>query len=283
MKVIRQSTALERALSNLRKRGKSIGFVPTMGALHEGHLSIVRLAKKENDAVVVSIFVNPLQFGPKEDFKKYPRDLKKDLRMLSRVGADFVFTPSEKTFYARDFQTTVSVGLLGRLLCGKTRPTHFAGVCTVLLKFLDLVRPSVLYFGQKDYQQFVVVRQMMRDLDLPARLRMVPTLREPDGVAMSSRNALLTPQARREAPALSRALAKAAALVKKGENDARKLRQAMLAELKKSRLARVDYAEIVDAETLRSVVKLKKSKKFVAALAVFFSKVRLIDNHILKG
>ncbi len=283
MKVIRQSPALERALGTLRKSGKTVGFVPTMGALHEGHLSLVRLAKKENDIVVVSIFVNPLQFGPKEDLKKYPRSMKKDLRMLSRVRADLVFVPSEKTFYSKDFQTTVSVDRLSRPLCGKTRPTHFAGVCTVVLKFLNLVRPMVLYLGQKDYQQFVVVRQMMRDLDFPARIKMAPIVRETDGLAMSSRNAMLSPQARREAPLLSRALARAAALVKKGEKAAKKLRQVMLAELKKSRLARVDYAEIVDAETLENVVKLEKGKKAVAALAVFFSKVRLIDNRILKG
>ncbi len=281
MKVLRRSDALKKALE--RYRNKKIGFVPTMGALHEGHLSLVRLAKKENQIVVASLFVNPLQFGPKEDLKTYPRNFFRDKALLEKEKVDFLFAPSEKTFYSEDFQTLVSVRRLSGPLCGASRPGHFAGVATVVLKLLNVVCPTTLYLGQKDYQQFRVVEQMASDLDLSVKVKMAPTLREADGLAMSSRNVFLTQTERKEALCLGRALRLARSLAAKGARDCRSIRRKMLAVLKKAPQARLDYAEIVDAMTLEPVVKLKKGQRALVALAVHFSKTRLIDNVLIKG
>ena len=283
MRVLQDSKALRAALRKLRKRNKSVGFVPTMGYLHAGHLSIVQQAKKENKAVVVSIFVNPLQFGPKEDFWRYPRDLVRDKALLEKERADFLFLPSLKEFYQPDFQTSVTVKGLGQPLCGITRPTHFAGVCTVVLKLLNNVMPDTLYLGQKDYQQFRVIEQLVKDLDFPTQVRMAPIVREADGLAMSSRNVLLSPVEREEAAFLYRALKKAETLVKAGTNDAARIEKVMRYELECVRHGRVDYLEIVDAGSLASVVKLKKGLKILVALAVFFGKTRLIDNVLITG
>lgn len=259
-----------------------IGFVPTMGALHEGHLSLVRQARGENDIVVVSIFVNPLQFGRGEDLGSYPRPLRADLGLLEKGSADLVFVPSAGEFYPRDFQSLVSVGRLSRPLCGKRRPTHFAGVCTVVLKLLNLVMPDTLYLGQKDYQQFRVLGQLVKDLDFPVRLRMAPIVREPDGLAMSSRNVFLSAAHRSQAPLIYRALKKVRSMIRSGMRDGRALRRAMRGVLKEAPGARVDYAEIVDAGTLQSVIKLKKGARILAALAVSFEKTRLIDNILIR-
>lgn len=281
MKVIHDSKALRAALYKFQKKNKTVGFVPTMGYLHEGHLSIVRQAKKENKVAVVSIFVNPLQFGPKEDFWRYPRNLIRDKALLEKVKTDFLFLPVSKDFYEADFQTSVSVKLLSQPLCGKTRPTHFAGVCTVVLKLLNNVMPDTLYLGQKDYQQFRVIEQLVKDLDFPVKVRMAPIVREADGLAMSSRNVLLSPVEREEATFLHRALKKAQELVKAGMQDTGKIKKAMREELGFVRHGRIDYLEIVDAQTLGSVVKLKPNLRVLAALAVFFGKTRLIDNLLI--
>jgi pantoate--beta-alanine ligase len=281
MKVLRRSQALRKALDPYRN--KKIGLVPTMGALHEGHLSLLRLAKKENDITVASIFVNPLQFGPKEDLRRYPRNFLRDKKLLIKEKTDFLFAPSKKTFYLTDFQTSVSVKCLSEPLCGASRPGHFAGVATVVLKLLNLVRPTALYLGQKDYQQFRVVTQMVKDLDIPVEVRRAPIFREPDGLAMSSRNVFLSETERKEALCLVRALKLARSLTAKGVKDCRRIRREMLAVIKKAPHARLDYAEIVDAATLEPVVKLTKGRKALAALAVFFSKTRLIDNVLIKG
>lgn len=281
MKVLQDSKALRTALSDFRKNNKRIGFVPTMGYLHEGHLSIMRQAKKENRVVVVSIFVNPLQFGPKEDFWRYPRNLVRDKSLLEKEKIDFLFVPALKQFYGPDFQTAVSVKALSQPLCGVTRPTHFAGVCTVVLKLLNNVMPDTLYLGQKDYQQFRVIEQLVKDLDFPVKVRMAPIVREKDGLAMSSRNVLLSAVEREEATFLCRALQKAEVFVRAGSRDAAKIKKAMRDELKFIRHGREDYLEIVDASTLESVVKLKSGAKILAALAVFFGKTRLIDNTLM--
>ena len=282
MLITRQSPALKKIIARFKNKKETIGFVPTMGYLHEGHLSLVRRARKENDRVVTSIFVNPLQFGPKEDLKRYPRKEVQDLKMLKNEGADLVFIPKASNFYPREFQTGVCVKALSRPLCGATRPTHFAGVATVVLKLLNLVSPDALYLGQKDYQQFRVVQQMMHDLDVPARLRLCATVREKDGLAMSSRNHLLDAEERMHATYLNRALGAAEALVRKGAKNAQKLKETMRKELSGARRARIDYAEIVNAATLLPVVQLKPGQKIELALAVFFSKTRLIDNRLVR-
>lgn len=253
-----------------------------MGYLHEGHLSLVRLAKKENDAVVVSLFVNPLQFGPSEDFRRYPRDLRHDRRKLAPEKTDFLFLPSAEALTARDFQTTVSVSRLSKPLCGRTRPSHFAGVTTIVLKLLNLVGPDRLYLGQKDYQQFLVVRQMIRDMNFPCRVKLAPIVREPDGLAMSSRNVFLSSSERREAVLINRMLEQAEALIRAGSRNPARIKRKLRASLKRAAHARLDYLEIVDAETLVSVIKLKPGLRVLVAVAVFFGKTRLIDNRLIK-
>jgi len=280
MKIIRTLSALRRELDTLGKT-KTIGFVPTMGALHEGHLSLVRRSRRENDLTVVSIFVNPLQFGPQEDFRRYPRDLRKDAELLKPLKVDLLYAPDEKRFYDSGFQTTVTVSEVSRTLCGRSRPIHFRGVATVVLKLLNQVRPTVLYLGQKDYQQYIVVKRMTRDLNFPVRVQSMPIVREADGLAMSSRNVFLEAQERAQAVLLRRSLDRAEALVVQGEKKASKLKAAMRAILKKASRARIDYIEIVDAATLRDVVQLKKGAKSLIALAVVFSKTRLIDNTLI--
>ena len=282
MRVLQDPRALRAALWDLKRNGKTVGFVPTMGFLHEGHLSIVRQAKKENKVVVASVFVNPLQFGPKEDFWHYPRNLMRDKALLVKEKTDFLLLPVLKDFYKPDFQSSVAVKNLSKPLCGVTRPTHFTGVCTVVLKLLNIVMPDTLYLGQKDYQQFRVIEQLVKDLDFPAEVRMVPIIREEDGLAMSSRNVLLSSGEREEAVFLSRALKKAEEYVKTGIHDTARIKKAMREELKFIRHGHLDYLEIVDAHSLESVVKLKNGSKILAALAVFFGKTRLIDNALIK-
>ena len=282
MLVIRSSRSLRKIVQGFKDKKKTLGFVPTMGYLHEGHLSIVRRARKESDCVVVSVFVNPLQFGPKEDFRRYPRDEARDIKMLKNAKVDVLFMPDTKDFYPADFRSGVSVGFLSRPLCGATRPTHFAGVATGVLKLLNLVSPDLLYLGQKDYQQFRVVQQMIQDLDVPVELRLCPTFREKDGLAMSSRNYFLDTEERMQATYLNRALGAAEDLIRRGIRNTQELKQVMRSELSKAPRAKVDYAEIVDAASLSPVVQLKKGQKIELALAVFFSKTRLIDNRIVR-
>ncbi|MBI4432955.1 MAG: pantoate--beta-alanine ligase [Candidatus Omnitrophica bacterium] len=270
---------------NARNDGRalqSVGFVPTMGCLHEGHLSLVRLAKKENDVVVVSIFVNPLQFGPGEDYKRYPRSMERDRSFLKKAGVNFLLAPSEKNFYAKDFQTSVTVKELATGLCGRSRPTHFGGVATVVLKLLNIVGPDRIYLGQKDYQQFRVVEQMVKDLDVPVQVRMAPIVREKDGLAMSSRNVFLSAQERKDAPLVYRSLLEGKNLVKSGVRDVKRLQKAMRDVLKAAPHARVEYLEIVDAVNLRPMVKFPKAKPVLMAAAVFFGKTRLIDNILIR-
>jgi pantoate--beta-alanine ligase len=282
MKVLRQSASLKRLVRSFRKKGQTLGFVPTMGCLHEGHLSLVRRAKRENDRVAVSIFVNPLQFGPKEDLSRYPRDLARDTRLLKAEKVDLLFVPSAEGLYPKDFQTQVCVKEVSKPLCGATRPTHFAGVATVVLKLVHLVSPDTMYLGQKDHQQFRVIEQMVRDLAVPVTLKMCPIVREKDGLAMSSRNRFLDTQERMQATQLNKALAQGESLIRKGVRSASKVKEAMRAELAKAGRGKLDYLEIVDSRSLSPMIQLKTGQKVQLALAVFFSKARLIDNRLIR-
>jgi pantoate--beta-alanine ligase len=274
--VVETVDALRRAVGAARRNGQTVGLVPTMGALHAGHASLIGRASTENDFVVVSVFVNPTQFGPREDLSRYPRDLDRDLIECSGSGADLVFHPAVDVMYPAPFRTFVEVTELQDVLEGAARPGHFRGVCTVVLKLLNLVQPDRAYFGQKDAQQARIVRQMVRDLAVPVELVVCPTVREGDGLALSSRNRYLDPDQRRSAAVLSRALEEARALHATGETDAGKLRQQMVDLITATPGAVLDYAAVVDADMLRPV-QLANGPTLLA-LAVRFGATRLIDN-----
>ena len=278
MKVIRDPQKLNSALKR-SKQNNSIGFVPTMGALHAGHLSLIREAVKDNKLVVVSIFVNPAQFGPKEDLKKYPRALKKDIGFCRNLGVDFIFLPDNKIMYPQGYSTFVNVEGLYSVLCGASRPGHFRGVATVVAKLLNIVQPDVLYLGQKDAQQAVIIARMIKDLNFPVKVKVMPTLRENDGLALSSRNIYLKKDERAKAVVLSKALFLAKALVDNGQRNAAVIIRRMKQLILKNKLAKIDYIAIVDLNNLRPLVRI--SENCLIALAVRIAKVRLIDNIII--
>lgn len=253
-----------------------MGFVPTMGALHEGHGALMDASVRECDVTVVSIFVNPLQFGPSEDFQKYPRDLEADEAFCRARGVDFVFAPAVEEMYPREPRAFVEVTELTDGLCGAYRPGHFRGVTTVVTKLFHIVMPDVAYFGQKDFQQAAVIRRMVEDLDFPLEIRTVPTVREPDGLAMSSRNRYLNPEERKAALALYRGLLAAREALEKGERDADAVRAAVRAELCKEPLVREQYVEVVDASDLKPVSYIDGT--VAVAVAAFVGSTRLIDN-----
>jgi len=282
MKVLTSAAKLSEVCDQLKKNGRELGFVPTMGYLHEGHLSIVRQSRRRDDATLVSIFVNPLQFGPKDDFARYPRDLERDKALLTKEKVDFLFLPSAKNFYPADFQTDVSVRRLRGPLCGRARPGHFAGVATVVLKLLNIVCPERIYLGQKDYQQFRVIEQMIKDLSVPVGLVIAPTVREKSGLAMSSRNALLTVAQKKQAPVLYATLREGEAELRAGSKTMDRLKTFMKRRLIRAAEARVEYAEIVDAQTLENVIELQKGRTVLIAMAVYFGQTRLIDNILVK-
>ncbi len=260
--------------------GRTIGLVPTMGALHAGHLSLVRRAKAENDRVVVSIFVNPLQFGPGEDYTVYPRDLARDSELAAGAGADLIFAPSVDTMYPAGFCSAVTVEGLTAPLCGRSRPTHFRGVTTVVARLFNLVQPARAYFGQKDAQQAIVIRRMVRDLAFDLAVVVCPIVREPDGLAMSSRNAFLSPAERRSALVLSRSLFRAQALIAGGERSPDQVLGLLRREIGAEPLVQVDYIEILDGDSLTPVEKLRG--KVLIAVAAWVGRTRLIDNVMLE-
>jgi len=267
-------------LSQLREKLPGpVGFVPTMGYLHEGHLVLVRQAKAENASVAVSIFVNPTQFGPKEDFKQYPRDPKRDLALLEKEGVDLVFMPTVEEMYPPGFNSWVEVGRLGRRLEGASRPGHFRGVATVVARLFGLVKPDRAYFGQKDAQQLIVIRKMVADLDMSLEVVAVPTVREADGLAMSSRNTYLNPEERKQAVVLYQTLTLAQKLYAEGEKDAKVIRQKMTALIQKQPLADIDYISIAGAETLEELDELNPPA--LVSMAVKIGKTRLIDNIVV--
>jgi pantoate--beta-alanine ligase len=262
-----------------RRLGMSVALVPTMGALHQGHAGLVRAAGRPSAFVVVSVFVNPTQFGPNEDFDRYPRDLEADRRVCSGAGANLIFAPPAAEMYPDEPAAFVEVAGLKDGLCGAFRPGHFRGVCTVVLKLFNIVAPDVAIFGAKDYQQSRIIERMVRDLNVPVEVRVEPTVREADGLAVSSRNRYLTAEQRSAAPALYRALQVVRSQVRGGEADVTRLEAGLRAELDAIPGARVQYASIVDAESLRPIRSLDRPA--VAAVAVYLGETRLIDNIVL--
>lgn len=279
MQIYRTIAEIRAALQPLRQAGKRIGFVPTMGYLHEGHLSLVDIAKANSDVVVMSIFVNPTQFAPNEDLERYPRDFARDERLARERGVDLLFYPDVPEMYPQPFYTYVITEQLSKVLCGISRPTHFRGVTTVVCKLFNIVQPDVAVFGQKDAQQAIIIRRMVMDLNFPLTIIVAPIVREADGLAMSSRNVYLTPVERVQAPVIYQALQAARQAVAAGERRAAVIHELIAEKLKTASLARIDYIEIVDGVTLERVTEIQLGT--FAAVAVFFGKTRLIDNQVL--
>ena len=280
MQIIEKAKEMQYICEKIRNSGKKIGFVPTMGALHEGHLSLVRKAREENEVVVVSIFVNPIQFGPNEDYNRYPRTFESDCEKLKKESVDYLFFPSVEEMYPAGFETYVSLRKLPNHLCGLSRPGHFDGVATVVTKLFNIVKPYKSYFGQKDYQQAKIIERMVRDLNIDTEVIMMPIVRESDGLAMSSRNAYLNPEERKKAICLYKSLLKAKEMIEGKEKSPEKIKE----EMKKLILeiapdAKIDYISIVNPQTLDDVSEIKDT--VVVALAVFIGSTRLIDNFII--
>ncbi|MBU0895430.1 MAG: pantoate--beta-alanine ligase [Candidatus Omnitrophica bacterium] len=281
MKLINSISRMATLVKILRKEGKTIGFVPTMGYLHVGHMSLVKAAKKHTDVVVLSIFVNPLQFGPKEDFKKYPRDIKRDEALAGDAGVDIMFCPSVSEIYPEGYATYVNVENFTDKLCGISRPEHFKGVATVVAKLFNIVKPDVAYFGQKDVQQAIVIKKMARDLNMDIEIKAMPIIRESDGLAMSSRNIYLSEAERREALVLNRSLEKASALTAAGERDSGIIIKAMKELISQKPMVKIDYVSIVDTKDLKDIPVI--SGEALVAIAAIVGSTRLIDNVIVKA
>ncbi len=279
MKLYKDVKLLIDEIARIKKEDSSVGFIPTMGFLHEGHSSLIKKARKDTDFVVVSIFVNPIQFGPKEDLKKYPRDLNKDLDLCKKNGVDIVFAPEAKSIYVNGFSTYVDVKNITDRLCGAKRPGHFRGVTTVCMKLFNIIKPDIAYFGQKDAQQAFVIKKMVKDLNIPIDIKIMPIIREKDGLAMSSRNTYLNSKERKEALSIYKSLRLAESLYKKGERDSKKILRNMKEAMLKEKDLKIDYISMVDTERFKDVDKL--SKNSLIAVAVKIGNTRLIDNIIL--
>jgi pantoate--beta-alanine ligase len=279
MRVIHSPLEIYSLIDFERRENRLVGLVPTMGALHEGHLSLVSRAKQNCEVAVATIFVNPAQFGPNEDFSKYPRTLESDLEKLSRIGCDYVFVPTADEIYRAGHSTYIEPPRVAKLWEGEIRPGHFRGVLTIVFKLFMMVPAHIAYFGRKDYQQVAVIRAMVEDLNIPIRIETCETIREPDGLAMSSRNQYLSPEERQRALSLSRALNKAEELVAGGERDAGAIESAMIEQLQAGPVDKIDYAKVVDAETLEPVSIIHSLS--VAILAARLGATRLIDNSVL--
>jgi pantoate--beta-alanine ligase len=281
VKICRTIGEMRAACRSARQDQRRLGFVPTMGALHAGHLSLVRAARRQCESVAVSIFVNPTQFGPDEDFCSYPRTFERDRGLLEQEGVPILFVPSTEEIYPPGSTTFVEVKGLSEKLCGRSRPGHFRGVATVVAKLFNIVQPDFAFFGQKDAAQAVIIRRMVRDLDFDVQVMVCPIVREPDGLALSSRNAYLDPQQRKQATVLYRSLMRVQFLADRGESDSARLIAAALDELKQEPEVRLDYFEIVDRETLDPVA--NTSQGALVAVAAFVGTTRLIDNIVLHG
>ncbi|HDP93998.1 MAG TPA: pantoate--beta-alanine ligase [Candidatus Aminicenantes bacterium] len=279
MKVIKEIKILRRRLNPFA--GRKIGLVPTMGCLHRGHMSLVCAAVSENDCVVVSIFVNPAQFGPNEDLDRYPRDLERDCRVLEAAGVDFTFAPTVREMYPRGFVTRIDQEILGNHLCGRQRPGHFSGVLTVVAKLLGICRPDRVYFGGKDAQQAVMVARMIRDLDMDVEMRILPVVRDADGLALSSRNQYLSPQERERALILPRSLDAARKRIESGERDAGALAREIENRISQFPGVTVDYVEVVNLDDLQPVSEVRPDESTLVAAAVRVGTTRLIDNFIV--
>jgi len=263
-----------------RKNSKSIGLVPTMGYFHDGHLSLIKNARKQNDIVIVSVFVNPIQFGINEDFKQYPMDLARDKEIAKKEGIDVFFCPNADQMYPAGFSTTVTVQELSANLCGLSRPEHFKGVTTVIAKLFEITKPDIAYFGQKDAQQAAVIKKMVKDLNMDVLVKVLPIVRESDGLAMSSRNVYLKKNEREDAGVLYQSLRKAESLFACGERSSKRIANSIKEIIDSKKTVKVDYIKIVDTDTLKDINSIKN--KALIALAVFIGKTRLIDNTILK-
>ncbi len=279
MNIVTSIEKISQICSDWRSQGMTIGLVPTMGFLHRGHMSLAEAAVKDNDKVVMSIFVNPTQFGPNEDFSRYPRDMGADIKAAYKAGVDLVFCPTVEEMYPEGYQNYVEPGSLTTYLCGKSRPGHFRGVCTVVLKFFNIVTPDNAYFGQKDYQQFVVLKRMVKDFNLPVNMHCMPIIRESDHLALSSRNVYLTAEQRQAAPKLFAALSETRQMYADGEDNAAVLEQRIREIISGYPDARIDYIAIADKDTLEPLTNIKNGA--VIALAVWFGNTRLIDNILL--
>jgi len=281
MKVAKTIESIRRLVKAARRAGKKIGFVPTMGALHIGHISLIEAAKKDCNFVVVSIFVNPTQFGPGEDFAKYPRPIKADLKICRKAGVDVVFAPTPREMYPAENLICVDVEKLSEPLCGKFRPGHFRGVATVCAKLFNIVAPDFAFFGQKDAQQAIVIKKMVADLNMSLKIVVCPTVREKTGLAMSSRNQYLTPQQKKDAALIYKSLQKCRHTIKQGVRDTRKIKTEMHRILRQIPSAEIQYVSIVDAETLQNIDKV--AGKVLAAVAVKIGPTRLIDNILIEA
>lgn len=274
MKILKSISEVRIVVNN--NKDKQIGFVPTMGFLHEGHLSLIKKAREENELVFVSIFVNPTQFGENEDLDSYPRDLERDSKLCLNAGVDYIFLPNANEMYGENFSTFVQVDKLREGLCGKSRPVHFNGVCTVVTKLFNIVKPNKAYFGEKDAQQLAIIKRLVKDLNIDVEIIGCPIVREEDGLAKSSRNSYLSEKERIEARVLSMGLKKCKALLESGERDVQALKKVIEEEINKAESSKIDYIEIVDSESLQEVETVKN--KILVAIAVFIGKTRLIDN-----
>ena len=278
MRVVKSVKEVRDAVKEWKAQGLSVGFVPTMGYLHEGHESLIKKAVKDNDRVVVSIFVNPMQFGPTEDLDKYPRDLERDSKLCENAGANLIFHPEKEEMYFEDFSSYVDINGLSDELCGKSRPIHFRGVCTVVTKLFNIVNPDRAYFGEKDAQQLAIIRRFVRDLNIDIEIIGCPIIREEDGLAKSSRNTYLSKEERQAALILSQSLNLAKDAINSGEGNSSVVIDIISNSIKKEPLAKIDYIEVVDSLSMKPVKTIEKS--VLVAIAVYIGKTRLIDNFI---
>lgn len=279
MKVITNINKMQSWSRRMRRKGKTIGFVPTMGYLHQGHLNLMRKARRENDYSVISIFVNPTQFAPQEDLKRYPRNLSRDKKLSKLCGVDIIFYPGLKDIYPDGYKTYVEVEELSEVLCGSSRPGHFRGVTTIVTKLFNIVQPDTAYFGQKDAQQAIIIKRMAKDLNFPFKIKVSTIVREKNGLALSSRNTYLNKEQRKNAAILYKALQIAVGMIKSGNRDPREIVAKMRKTIKSTPGARIDYIKIVDLSTLKEVKRIKT--RVLIAICIFFGKVRLIDNAIV--
>ena len=276
MKIVTTIAEAKEQIKEWRSQGLSVGLVPSMGYLHEGHASLMKEALKQMDKVAVSVFVNPTQFGPGEDYDSYPRDLDHDIAICEEQGVDLIFHPSVEEMYGKNYNTYVTMETLGDELCGKSRPIHFRGVCTVVTKLFNIITPDKAFFGQKDAQQLAIIKRMVKDLNMNLEVVGCPIIREDDGLAKSSRNTYLSPEERQAALILSKTIFMGQEMVKNGERDVKTLLDAMKANIETEPLAKIDYVEVVDGETMQKVEKIEES--VLVAMAVYIGSTRLIDN-----
>ena len=281
MKIVSTINEVREQVKEWKKEGNTIGFVPTMGYLHEGHASLIDAARKNNDKVVVSIFVNPIQFGPNEDLESYPRDLEHDAKLCEEHGVDLIFHPTPDEMYGDNFYTFVDMDVLTKELCGLSRPVHFRGVCTVVSKLFNIVTPDNAYFGQKDAQQLAIIKRMVKDLNMPLSIHGCPIIREEDGLAKSSRNTYLSKDERKAALILSKAVKLGEDMAKAGEKDTDKIVSEMIKLIETEPMAKIDYVQAVDAVSVKPVKEM--TAPVLVAMAVYIGKTRLIDNFIYEG